>query len=263
MHWRRTVALTRRSTVNWAWTQSASLRELQRAILVQDAALDDGTRQIGSTLERAAAILPKSARERAESLYEYGVALIRTGDVQRAGSTLAAAERLAGEAGERGIEERARLYRTYLSVLTEGKSPLEHLADTERAATRFEGTATTTVYGWRSLSRRRCSGWSVAARLRSPSPSAARTWQRRPATRGSRRARRTRLRSSWPTALSLWPTPSRAVKRCSTLRIGMPFPPSASGARSSLCMPKREGSTTHANSPTMRSPLRDEPDKSW
>ena len=117
---------------------SATLRELQRAILVQDAALDDGTRQIGSTLERAAGILPRPARERAESLYEYGVALIRTGDAQRAVSTLAAAERLAREAGERGIEERARLYRTYLSVWTEGKSPLEHLADTERAATRFK-----------------------------------------------------------------------------------------------------------------------------
>jgi DNA-binding SARP family transcriptional activator len=114
------------------------LRELQRAILVQDPALDDGTRQIGSTLERAAAILPRPARERAESLYEYGVALLRTGERRQALSTLAAAERLAVEAGERGIEERARLYHSYLTVWTEGKRPLEHLADAERAASRFE-----------------------------------------------------------------------------------------------------------------------------
>jgi DNA-binding SARP family transcriptional activator len=116
----------------------ATLRELQRAILIQDPALEDGTRQIGSTLERAAAILPKPARERAESLYEYGVALIRTGERREALTTLGAAERLAAEAGERGIEERARLYHAYLSVWTDGKRPLEHLSYAERAARQFE-----------------------------------------------------------------------------------------------------------------------------
>lgn len=114
------------------------LRELQRAILMQDPALDGGDERVGSMLERAAAILPKPAREQAESLYEYGVALLRTGERRRAVSTLAAAERLAAAAGVSGVEERARLHRSYISIWTEGKSPLDHLADAERAARRFE-----------------------------------------------------------------------------------------------------------------------------
>jgi DNA-binding SARP family transcriptional activator len=114
------------------------LRELQRAMLVQDPALEDPARQIGSTLERAAAILPRPPRERAQSLYEYGVALMRTGESQRAVSTLAAAERLANEAGERGIEERARLYKAYISVWSDGRGPSAHLADATHAAARFE-----------------------------------------------------------------------------------------------------------------------------
>lgn len=113
------------------------LRELQRAMLVQDPALEDPSRQIGSTLERAAAILPRPPRERAQSLYEYGVALMRTGEPQRAVSTLAAAERLANETGDRGIEERARLYRAYISVWADGKGPSAHLADATQAAARF------------------------------------------------------------------------------------------------------------------------------
>jgi tetratricopeptide (TPR) repeat protein len=114
------------------------LRELQRAMLVQDPALEDPAREIGSALERAAAVLPRPPRERAQSLYEYGIALMRTGETQRAVSTLAAAERLANEAGERGIEERARLYRAYISVWTDGRGPSSHLADAVHAAARFE-----------------------------------------------------------------------------------------------------------------------------
>jgi DNA-binding SARP family transcriptional activator len=114
------------------------LRELQRAILLHDPSLDDRERRIGSTLERAAAILPRPARERAESLYEYGAALLRTGERRRAMSTLAAAERLAAAAGVRDIAERARLHRSYVSIWTEGKSPLDHLADATRAAEYFE-----------------------------------------------------------------------------------------------------------------------------
>ena len=116
----------------------ALLRELQRAILVQDPALDDSERRFGSTLERAAAVLPAPARDRAESLYEYGVALLRTGERREAMATLRAAERLAAAAGETGIEERARLYVSYLSIWTEGKSPREHLEEAERSAQRFE-----------------------------------------------------------------------------------------------------------------------------
>jgi DNA-binding SARP family transcriptional activator len=115
------------------------LRELQRAILVQDPALHDSEQRFGSTLERAAAILPVPARDRAESLYEYGVALLRTGDRQEAMATLRAAERLAAAAAQVGIEERARLYVSYLSIWTEGKSPREHLAEASRSVQRFDG----------------------------------------------------------------------------------------------------------------------------
>lgn len=114
------------------------LRELQRAILVQDPALDDPDQRLGSTLERAAAILPRQPRERAESLYEYGAALIRLGQRRQAASTLQAAERLAAAAGERGLEERARLVLSHLAIFTEGQSALEHLAAAERAASVFE-----------------------------------------------------------------------------------------------------------------------------
>ena len=114
------------------------LRELQRAILVQDPALDNPAGRIGSTLERVAAILPRTPAERAESLYDYAVSLLRLGDHREAAATLRAAERAAVAAGERSIEERARLYLSYLAVWTEGKSPLAHLEQAERASRRFE-----------------------------------------------------------------------------------------------------------------------------
>jgi DNA-binding SARP family transcriptional activator len=114
------------------------LRELQRAILVQEPALDDPEHRLGWTLERAAAILPGEPRERAESLYEYALALHRTGERRRGISTLEAAERLAVAAGEHGLAERARLYLSYLSIWTEGRSCLDHLAEAQEAARRFE-----------------------------------------------------------------------------------------------------------------------------
>lgn len=115
-----------------------ALRELQRAILVQDPALDDAEHRPGWTLERAASILPWHPHERAESLYEYGLALMRTGETRRAVSTLEAAARTAAAEGDVEIRDRARLYLSYLSIWTEGKSPLVHLAEAERAAQLFE-----------------------------------------------------------------------------------------------------------------------------
>jgi DNA-binding SARP family transcriptional activator len=114
------------------------LRELQRAILVQDEALDNAEPRLGSTLERAAAILPRQGRERAESLYEYGVALSRLGERRQAIPTLRAAERQAAAAGEQGLEERSRLILSHLAIFTEGRSALEHLAAAERAISAFE-----------------------------------------------------------------------------------------------------------------------------
>ena len=114
------------------------LRELHRAILVQDATLDDDEHRIGRTLERAAAILPWSPHERAESLYEYALALYRTGETRRALSSLEAAARMAAAAGDESVEARALLYLAYFSQWTEGKSQLEFLTEAERASERFE-----------------------------------------------------------------------------------------------------------------------------
>jgi DNA-binding SARP family transcriptional activator len=114
------------------------LRELQRAILVQDAALDDPERQLGWTLERAAALLPLTGQERAESLYEYALALFRIGEQRRAISTFEAAARTAETAGDVSVAERARLYLAYVSTRTEGASQAGFLAEAERAAERFE-----------------------------------------------------------------------------------------------------------------------------
>jgi DNA-binding SARP family transcriptional activator len=114
------------------------LRALQRAILTQQPALDDPEHRPGWTLERAAAILPWEAHERAESLYEYGLALMRTGELRHAVSTLEAAARTAAGAGEHAVEMRARLYLSYLSVWTDGTSPFQHVAEAERASQWFE-----------------------------------------------------------------------------------------------------------------------------
>jgi len=113
------------------------LRELQRAVLVQDPVLDDPRRQLGSTLERAAAILPREPRDRAESLHDYGLALIRLGELRQAMSTLEAARRLAETAREPMLEARVRLQLSYLAVFTDGRSMGEHLAAAEAAARAF------------------------------------------------------------------------------------------------------------------------------
>lgn len=117
------------------------LRELQRAILVQDRALDDPQQVLGSTLERAAAILPGDPRQRAQSLFEYGSALIRVGELRHAASTLQAARRLAEAARERGLEECVRMQLSYLAVFADGASIGEHLAEAERAVRVLEGLA--------------------------------------------------------------------------------------------------------------------------
>jgi DNA-binding SARP family transcriptional activator len=115
-----------------------ALRELQRAILRHDPELDDPGHRLGWTLERAAAILPWQPHDRAESLYDYALALMRTGETRRAVSTFEAAARTAAAVGEDAVEKRARLYLSYISVWTEGKSPLEHLAEAESATRWFE-----------------------------------------------------------------------------------------------------------------------------
>ena len=61
------------------------------------------------------------------SLYEYALALYRTGEPRRALSSLEAAVRMAAAAGDESVEDRARLYLSYLSQWTQGKSQLEFL----------------------------------------------------------------------------------------------------------------------------------------
>jgi DNA-binding SARP family transcriptional activator len=112
------------------------LRELQRAILVQDPALADPTRRFGSTLERAAMTLPRQPREQAESLLEYGVALFRLSEPHHARTTLEAAERIARASGEIAVAERAQLELSWMSLFVDGWTT-EHLAVAERAAEVF------------------------------------------------------------------------------------------------------------------------------
>lgn len=109
------------------------LQRLQRAILVQDRALDEPTQMLGSTLERAAAILPRHPSERAESLFEYGSALIRVGELRQAASTLEAAWRLAVDAHAGGLTERIRVQLSYLAVFADGESMVDQLPVAEHA----------------------------------------------------------------------------------------------------------------------------------
>ncbi len=110
-----------------------ALRELQRAILVQDPALDEHERWLDS-LQRATAVLPRRRRDRAELLYQYGNALVQLGEWRQAASALKAAEQAATTAGDRGLVEGARLRLAYVSIFLEGADPLEYLTLAERAA---------------------------------------------------------------------------------------------------------------------------------
>ena len=113
------------------------LRDLQRAILVQDTAIDDREYRPGLTLERAAAILPSPPGQQAESLYEYGLALYRTGEQRRGMATLEAAARMAAAVGDQSVEEWARLDLAYLSIWTAGTEAAVVVDLAERAARRF------------------------------------------------------------------------------------------------------------------------------
>jgi DNA-binding SARP family transcriptional activator len=127
-----------RFTADLGIEPGAVLRELQRKILIQDLALDDPAQRLGSTLERAAAMLPRERREQAESLYEYGSALMRIGERRQATATLEAAIRAAAAAAEPGLEQRAKLTLSFLSIFTEGRRTDQHLAATVEAIHQFE-----------------------------------------------------------------------------------------------------------------------------
>lgn len=198
------------------------LRELQRAILVQDAGLEDPAGLLGSTLERAAAILPRSPNERAESLYELAVSLLRLGDSRQAAATLAAAERIAAATGERSVEERARLYRSYLSVWTEGKSPVAHLADAERASRRFEERGDLTGLAVALRQRAQMLAWSGRAADGADLASSA----MEAAARSGDSALEASCRGILPDLYAVGPLPvEEAIERCEKLAAEVPDEP--------------------------------------
>ena len=191
------------------------LRELQRAILVQDAALEDPAGRLGSTLERAAAILPRSPSERAESLYELGVSLLRLGENRQAAGALGAAERMAAATGEHSVEERARLYLSYLSIWTEGKSPLVYLAEAERASSRFEQRGDLVGLAV-ALRQRGADRWRCADARPRASSSSPRRWSSLPAP--GMRALEASCRGALPDLLVIGPMRvSEAIVRCESL----------------------------------------------
>jgi DNA-binding SARP family transcriptional activator len=109
---------------------SPVLRELQRAILVQDPGLEVDSES--DPLSRMAALLPHDAAGRARALVDYAHALGRLGDVWRAIAMLEHAERQARDAGDRITAELARLRRATLEVYRHGS--LTTLLEQTRAA---------------------------------------------------------------------------------------------------------------------------------
>ena len=117
----------------------ARLRELQRAILAHDPALEDVDYALAPTLERAATMLAKEPPDRIRSLLDYGSALVRLGEMRHAASTFRAAQRMAAAAGEWVLEERALLKLSRLECsMHRTKGPLAHLDAANRAAGIFE-----------------------------------------------------------------------------------------------------------------------------
>ena len=114
------------------------LRDLQRAMLSKSPALDQPDYELAPTLERAATMLAKVPAERVRSLLDYGSALINLGENRQAYSTFQAAQRMAAEAGERVLEERAVLKLSILDCYMHLQSSRKHLETARRAAGVFE-----------------------------------------------------------------------------------------------------------------------------
>ena len=116
-----------------------ALKELQRSILVQQPGLLRATdvATAPELLERASALLPMDARERAQSLYDYGVALFRLGERLRAQAVLERALAEASAAGDAPLEALVALKLSWQQLFTMGGSAREHLERAERAAELF------------------------------------------------------------------------------------------------------------------------------
>ena len=116
-----------------------ALKELQRAVLVQDPRLEALERiESFDLLERAAPILPTGFVDRAQSLYDYGVALFRLGERARAATVLERAEEQARVAGDHGLEELSQLTRSQQANWTGARGDRDHLAQTQHSVEVFE-----------------------------------------------------------------------------------------------------------------------------
>lgn len=113
-----------------------SLRNLQRAVLVQDPWLNGDGGGAG-LFERAAGLLPTDDRGRATALYEYGLALWRIGERSQAETVLLEAERRATVAGDPVLAERARLQRAAHAAQAGTLGVLDYARHAEQAANLF------------------------------------------------------------------------------------------------------------------------------
>ena len=117
-----------------------ALKDLQRSILVQQPGLGQSTDFAAAPelIERASPLLPMDGRERAQALYDYGVALFRVGERQRADAVLERALEEAAAANDASLEELITLKLSWQRLFTIGGSLREHLERAERAAELFE-----------------------------------------------------------------------------------------------------------------------------
>jgi DNA-binding SARP family transcriptional activator len=111
-----------------------ALKELQRAILVQDRRLaEPGGKARDELIDRIAPLLPTDDRRRARAVYEYGVALWLLGERERSEAAFEHAGRVAAAAEDRALEELAQLRLSWQALFTEGGSSAAHLSRARRA----------------------------------------------------------------------------------------------------------------------------------
>jgi DNA-binding SARP family transcriptional activator len=121
---------------------SPALKKLQRAILVHDRQLVEPEGEVhDELLERIAPLLPTpDERSRARAIYEYSAALWLLGERERSEAALEKVAEMAAAAGDRGLEELARLRLSWQALFTRRGSPTAHLERARRARRVFEET---------------------------------------------------------------------------------------------------------------------------
>lgn len=117
-----------------------ALKDLQRAILVQDPRLDEaGGIARDELLDRIAPLLPTDDRRRARAVYEYGVALWLLGERERSDAALRQAATVAAAAEDASLEELAALRLSWQNLFTKRASPAAHLVRARESIRVFEG----------------------------------------------------------------------------------------------------------------------------